>query len=145
MPTTPQSFDNHTRFVPLYHAFVLPVLAANVVAAIVRLYRVQSLGNGLGLLVAAALVLAALFGRIFALTVQDRVIRLEMRLRLRELLPADLQGRIAEFTTGQLVALRFAGDGELPGLAAKVLREGLKDKKAIKKMIQHWQADQLRA
>jgi len=83
--------------------------------------------------------------RIFALTVQDRVIRLEMRLRLRDLLPADLQPRIPEFTRAQLVALRFAGDRELPALARRVLEERLTDRKAIKAMIVDWQADHLRA
>jgi len=77
--------------------------------------------------------------------VQDRVIRLEMRLRMREILPADLHPRIAEFTPGQLVALRFAGDRELPVLARRVLDERLQDRKAIKQMITDWQADHLRA
>jgi hypothetical protein len=83
--------------------------------------------------------------RIFALTVQDRVIRLEMRLRLRELLPPELAGRIDEFTAGQLVAMRFASDRELPVLARRVLDERLHDRKAIKQLIQEWQADHLRA
>jgi hypothetical protein len=83
--------------------------------------------------------------RVFALTVQDRVIRLEMRLRMKDVLPADLQPRILEFTPGQLVALRFASDGELPDLARAVLKDGIKDKKTIKQMITHWQADELRA
>jgi hypothetical protein len=95
--------------------------------------------------VAAALVLAAFYGRIFALRVQDRVIRLEMQLRLQSLLPPDLRARISEFTVAQLVALRFASDGELPALARKVLDEHLVERKAIKKMIRDWQPDMLRA
>ena len=83
--------------------------------------------------------------RIFALTVQDRVIRLEMRLRLRELLPPDLQPRIGEFTRHQLVAMRFASDRELPAIARKVLDERLEDRKAIKLLVQEWEADHLRA
>ena len=96
---------------------------------------------------AMGIVLAMVFVtlRVFALTVQDRVIRLEMRLRLRELLPADLQTRIPEFTHHQLVALRFASDRELPALARKVLDEHLTDRRKIKLLIQDWQADHLRA
>ena len=86
-----------------------------------------------------------LTARMFALSVQDRVIRLEERLRYERLLPPDLQARILEFEPGQLVALRFASDAELPGLARKVLDEKLSDRKAIKKMIQNWQSDDLRA
>ena len=99
----------------------------------------------ISLLVAAALVLLALYGRMFALRVQDRVIRLEMQVRLQNLLPPDQRAHIPEFTVGQLVALRFASDAELPGLARKVLDEKLSDRKTIKKMIQNWQPDDLRA
>lgn len=66
--------------------------------------------------------------RIFALTVQDRVIRLEMRLRLRELLPAGLQPGIPEFSVSQLVALRFASDAQLPELCATVLERNIHDR-----------------
>ena len=99
----------------------------------------------LAALVAVALLITIFLARIFALKVQDRVIRLEMRLRLRELLPPDLVPRIAELTPGQLVALRFAGDRELPVLARRVLDERLEDRKAIKQLIADWQADHLRA
>jgi hypothetical protein len=92
-----------------------------------------------------ALLLLALYARTFALTVQDRVIRLEMQLRLQNLLPADLHPRIPEFTTSQLVALRFASDSELPDLARKVLAEKLSERKAIKQLIRDWQPDNLRA
>ena len=75
---------------------------------------------------------------------QDRVIRLEMRLRLLQLVPA-LARRLDEFTINQLCSLRFASDGELPALAEKVLAEKLDDRKAIKRMIRDWQPDLLRA
>jgi hypothetical protein len=99
----------------------------------------------ISVLVAAALVLLALYGRMFALRVQDRVIRLEMQVRLQNLLPPDQRARIPEFSLGQLVALRFASDAELPGLARKVLDEKLGDRKTIKKMIRNWEPDDLRA
>jgi Family of unknown function (DUF6526) len=95
--------------------------------------------------VALALILLALYARMFALAVQDRVIRLEMQLRMQGVLPANLRPRIPEFTLNQLVALRFASDAELPALAGKVLGESLNDRKTIKRMIQNWRADDLRA
>jgi len=94
---------------------------------------------------AFALLTLALFARIFALTVQDRVIRLEMRLRLAELLPPDLRSRISEFTIVQLVSMRFASDAELPALARKVLDEKLSERTAIKRLVKDWQGDYLRA
>jgi len=80
-----------------------------------------------------------------ALKVQDRVIRLEMRLRLSEVLPADLKGRIPELTTRQLVGLRFASDAELPDLVRRVLAGSLANPTDIKKAVAHWQGDYLRA
>ena len=141
----PQNFENHARFVPAFHFFVAPVFLFNVVWSIVRVVHNFSVGTIMALLVAIALFLLAFTARIFALTVQDRVIRLEMRLRMQQLLPADLCGRIPEYTVDQLVALRFASDVELPGLARKVLDEKLTNRKAIKRMVQDWQADLLRA
>ena len=97
------------------------------------------------MLTAAALLLLSFYARQFAVTVQDRVIRLEERLRFQRLLPEDLKPRIPEFTVGQFVALRFASDAELPALARKVLTDNLTDGKAIKQLVQNWRADHLRA
>jgi hypothetical protein len=105
----------------------------------------QSRDNIVSLLVAIALIILWAFSRLFTLTVQDRVIRLEMRLKLAALLPAETRSRIPEFTVAQLVSLRFASDEELPALARKVLDEKINDRKTIKKMIKNWQADELRA
>jgi hypothetical protein len=99
----------------------------------------------MGLVVGVALVLLAFFTRQFAIAVQDRVIRLEMRLRIRELCPSDLAGRFGEFTPGQLVALRFASDAELAALARKVLDDKVADRKTIKSMVKNWQPDNMRA
>jgi len=140
-----QNFENHARFVPGFHAFVFPVLAINLIWSLVQLRNGIGFASLLSVLLAAALVVLFFYARIFALTVQDRVIRLEMRMRLARLLPADLQARIAEFTVDQLVSLRFAGDEELPALARQVLDEKLSDRKAIKRRIKNWQGDFLRA
>jgi hypothetical protein len=143
--TQPQNFKNHAKFVPAYHFFVVPVLMANLIISIIRLVHFVNFERAFAVLLALALLVFATVARTFALTVQNRVIRLEMQLRLRELLPADLQPRIGEFSLAQLVALRFAGDAELPALARKVLDEQTTDKKAIKSMIQNWKPDHLRA
>jgi len=142
----PQNLQNHTRLVPPFHMFVLPVFLLNAGWSIYHVIKAGvSFESVLGVLMAFALLTFALFARIFALTVQDRVIRLEMRLRLAEVLPVDLRPRIPEFTVGQLVSLRFASDAELPGLARKVLDEKMNDRKAIKQLIKSWQGDYLRA
>jgi len=140
-----QNFENHTKLVPAFHFVVLPVFLLNLVWSVERIIHNFSFGTVVSLLVSIALLLLAFTARIFALTVQDRVIRLEMRLRMQQVLPADLRMRIPEFTVNQLVSLRFASDRELPGLAQKVLDEKMADRKAIKKMIQDWQPDLLRA
>ena len=140
-----QNFKNHAKFVPAFHFFVAPVFLLNIVWSAVRVFRSFSFGTIVALLVAIALFLLAFTARIFALTVQDRVIRLEMRLRMQQTLPADLIPRIPEFTVSQLVALRFASEAELPDLARKVLQEKLTERKAIKAMVRDWQPDHLRA
>jgi Family of unknown function (DUF6526) len=140
-----QSFKNHAKLVPLFHFVTLPILLVNSLWTIVQAVRRPGGDTIIAALVGVALILLALLARSFALRVQDRVIRLEMRLRLRELLPPDLVPRIDELRPRQLVALRFAGDRELPALVRRVLDERLQDSKAIKQLIADWQADHLRA
>jgi len=140
----PQSFANHTRQVPLFAAGQI-VLMVNFVGRLVDLRHGISFGSIMDVLVGAALILLFVNGRTSTVTVQDRLIRLEMRLRLAGLLPADLQARIPEFTVAQLVSLRFASDAELPALARKVLDDKLTDRKAIKQLVKDWQADWIRA
>lgn len=141
-----QSFANHGRIVPAFHLFALPVLGLNFFWSCFRVWRSHFSADSIeGVLVAAALIVAILCARMFVLSVQDRVIRLEERLRFVRLLPEDLKPRIEEFTIDQLVSLRFASDAELPALARKVLSENLQDRKQIKQMVQNWKADYLRA
>jgi Family of unknown function (DUF6526) len=141
-----QSFAHHTKWVPLFHFFVIPVLLLNFGTSI---YRWIHVGYGFGgfadILTATALLGMAFSGRLSTLTVQDRVIRLEERLRLEKLLPADLKENVDEFTREQLMALRFASDAEIPALARKVLTNKVADRKTIKRMVQNWRADHLRA
>jgi hypothetical protein len=139
-----QNFKNHTKFVPPYHFVALPILVLNFVWTLIVAIRFHTFGSVVSFLVSIALILF-FCARIFALKVQDRVIRLEMELRLQRLLPVDMQANIPALTVNQLVALRFASDAELPGLVRKVLSDKIDDRKAIKQMIQNWQPDHLRA
>jgi hypothetical protein len=139
-----QNFKNHVKFAPAFHYFAMPVLVLNFFWMVSRLrYGITRHGVA-DVLVAAALVVLLFCARLFALKAQDRIIRLEERLRYERLLPADLKARSGELTVDQIVALRFAGDDELPALARKVLDEKIGDRTAIKKLVQHWRADHLR-
>ena len=141
-----QNFANHTNFFPQFHFFVVPVMAINLLWSIYRLYVAGFSWDATErVLLAAGLALGFLCVRLMALKVQDRVIRLEERLRYERALPADLKPRIGEFTVSQLVALRFASDAELPALARKVLDEKISERKAIKQMVKTWKPDYLRA
>src|SRR5277367_7109691 len=142
----PQNFKNHAKVVPGFVYFVLPVLTLNFGWSLYAWWESGfSLGGLVGILTAVALLLGVFYARTFALRVQDRVIRLEERLRYERVLPADLLTRVAELTVSQMIALRFASDKELPGLTRKVLDEKLADGKAIKGLVVDWQADHLRA
>ena len=141
-----QTFANHGKFFPPFHFFVIPVMAINFIWST---YRWTVAGFSLDgferVLLAAALLVGFGTVRRMALTVQDRVIRLEERLRYERVLPADLKVRIGEFTVTQLIALRFASDLELPVLARKVLDDKINERKAIKQMVKTWKPDYLRA
>jgi len=149
---TQQNFANHGKIAPAFHFFLIPVLIVNLVSSVVLLYAAARHEWGgfplfhaiLNLILATALIVLAFLARIFALGVQDRVIRLEERLRLQQLLPEGLKERVGDFTTNQLVALRFASDAELPELAERVLRDNLNNRKAIKRMIRNWRPDDQR-
>lgn len=145
MAQVPQNYANHARFVPMFHAGVLVPFAANFFWTAYRLTRNVSGDSVMAFVMAIALMLLAFAVRVQVLTVQDRVIRLEMRLRLRDVLPADLRARIGDLTVRQLVGLRFASDAQLPELVREVLSGQLTAEKAIKQKVADWQADYLRA
>jgi hypothetical protein len=143
--SAPQSFEHHTRWVPPFHFGVLMILAVNLLWSLYQLFRAPSWPTILTTLLALAFLGTAIYARNFALSVQDRVIRLELRLRLERLLPADLKTRIPDLSTNQFVSLRFAGDAELPALVREVLEKNLTSRKEIKRKIRDWQADHHRA
>jgi hypothetical protein len=140
----PQTYENHARFVPAYHGGAFWIFGINFFWSLYRLVTRFSADSIVAFLLAIGFLILVFYARMFALTVQDRVIRLEMTLRLQRLLPDDLRVRIGEFSVGQLVALRFASDEELPALCRKVLDEKLSDRKTIKKLVKNWTPDYLR-
>ncbi len=143
---TEQSFANHGKVFPLFHFFVVPVMSINLGWSIYRLIVMGFSWDGAErALLALGLAVGFLSARAMALRVQDRVIRLEERLRYERVLPAELKPRIGEFTVDQLVALRFACDAELPVLARTVLDDKVSERKAIKLMVKTWKPDYLRA
>lgn len=139
-----QSYKTHRRYVPIYHFGVLPILYINVVAQLLYLNKYRTLFKAWMVLVAIALAILATVVRSMTARVQDRVIRLEERMRLATLLPPETRSRINDLTTRQLVSLRFASDEEIPGLVQRCLAGELTDGEQIKKEIKTWRPDHLR-
>jgi uncharacterized membrane protein YwzB len=140
-----QSYASHRRVVPGFHYLTIGILAVNLLWQAWWTLRAISWERLVATLVAVALLLLVLYTRRFALTVQNRVIRLEERLRLERLLPEETRQRARALHLGQLIALRFASDEELPELVRWVLDENVRDVDAIKQRIRSWRADHLRA
>ena len=141
MAQVAQNYKNHTRFYPPFHFFVMPILLINVIIEGRHFWANPNQSTGFAFLLAFALAMLALTARAMALKAQDRVIRLEMYARMRALLPADLVARLGDVKPAHLVALRFAGDRELPDLVRAVLAGTLTTPKAIKLEIKDWQGD----
>ena len=140
-----QSYANHTRWLVPYHFVVSPLLIINFGIAIRQAFRSPGADSLWGVALAFALLLGIGLGRLQALTVQDRLIRLEETLRLQRLLPAEEHGEIGKLSRREFVALRFASDAELPALFRRVRKGELTDPKAIKQAVTSWRADELRA
>ena len=145
--TKPQNLANHTRWDPPFHFYVLPIFVLALILTLVHFFAHITEGDLrdhihaiLLILLAVAFLLLVFKVRLYSLKVQDRVIRLEERLRLTQLLSEPLRSRIPELTEGQLCALRFASDAEIPKLVEGALKENLK-RGDIKKAIQNWRPD----
>jgi len=140
-----QHYANHRRFLPLYHFFALPVLVINMLVATYAFIRTPGGWTGWAVVVAAALAGGLLAVRYSILIVQNRIIRLELMMRLAHVLPADTRSRMSELKLGQMIGLRFASDAELPGLVQRCLSGDLKGAEQIKREIKDWQPDYVRA
>lgn len=135
-----QSFKSHTKWDPLFHFLLSPVLLINVALAVKHAWAYPAYTTVVAVVMAIALFLLAFKMRLYSLKVQDRLIRLEERLRLQGQLPAD---QIAKLTERQLIALRFASDDEVAALAQKALA-GNWEPKQIKAAIKTWRPDHFR-
>lgn len=144
MPERPQTFANHTRYHTLFHFIGIPIVSINILVKAVQAYRFPEWERLWDVIVAIAILIAMYLARAYALAVQNRVIRLEERLRLQRVLPEDLRARIDELRTTQLIALRFCADEELPELTRAILSGELHGRKDIKRAIRNWRADWLR-
>ena len=145
MSPTPQSYANHRRFFPIFHYFAIPILLVNVVVSVIHAIRQPSAFTAWLVVLSLGLVAGILSGRASALIVQNRLIALEMRLRLATSLAPELRTRIPELHLRHLIGLRFAGDAELPGLVERCLRGELTTTDAVKRAVQDWRVDTIRA
>ena len=135
-----QDLANHARFDPAFHGFLVFGALAMLIAAIVKGIQIPDWW-GLARIFGVVWLIVLMFKiRLYALKVQDRVIRLEERLRLQQILSEPLRAHIGELNEGQLIALRFASDGEVTGLVEKTLAGNL-DQKGIKQLVRHWRPD----
>lgn len=146
MASQTQTFENHARYYPLFHFIATPLLAIYLFYTLYMLARFPSLASLANVVLAAGVTAALFASRIMVLVVQNRVIRLEMRLRLERVLGAAAAGdALASLAPGRLVALRFASDAELPALIARVRANELSTNREVKQAIREWQPDCLRA
>lgn len=136
----PQDLKHHGRLHPAFHLITIPVLVANVVFAIVHCVHHFSVWSVWIVVVSVVAIVPVFLIRIYALKVQDRVIRLEERLRLQSLSDAEWHRQIYRLSEDQLIGLRFASDDEVVELAKQALEHGL-TRKQIKERIKSWRPD----
>ncbi|HWZ27732.1 MAG TPA: DUF6526 family protein [Gemmatimonadales bacterium] len=142
MPDARQDLKTHPRYIPGFHFLLLGILSVNFIWSVARLFKAGlTFETAWTVVMGFAFLEFFFYMRQFATRNQDRTIRLEMRVRLRDVLPAELKARIGELTTSQLIGLRFASDAELPGLVRRVLEERIGQRTSIKAMVTDWQAD----
>jgi Family of unknown function (DUF6526) len=145
MPFPTQNYENHRRYFPLFHFFAFPIVGINAIVALVDVVEHPTLRGAWYLVFSIGVAAGFLAARASTLTVQDRLIGLEMRLRLAAVLPPELRLRIPELRLRHLVGLRFAGDSELPRLVQRCLDGELRTADQVKQEIQEWRADFVRA
>jgi len=144
MANTPQTFANHTRWQPPFHFFIAPVMLINVIWSVVQFIKAPGLNSGWWIVVSVALLVLAFLVRLNSLKVQDRLIRLEEKLRYQQILSAPICQQASALNMGQIIALRFAGDDELEELVGSVLAGKLAKAGDIKRAIKGWRADMFR-
>ena len=141
--TSPQNLKNHARLDPMFNIVLALVLLLNLIYSIIHLVRHLSFRSGWFVVLSMAVIILYFKVRQYPIKVQDRVIRLEERLRLQALAPAEWHSQISRLSEDQLIALRFAGDDEVVALAKQALEQNL-NRKQIKEHIRNWRADDWR-
>lgn len=139
-----QTFENHARWHPVFHFFILPVTSINAIVMIVVAVRWFSWLAAWNAVMAVALAALAVIVRFYATKNQDRIIRVEETVRLWRVLPPDMRPRIAGLTTSQMCGIRFASDEELPELVRAILAGEVRGRRNIKKRISQWRPDHQR-
>jgi hypothetical protein len=142
---TTQNYSNHVRWFPLVHFVIQPLLVINLLCHLVRLVMAPSWERGFWALLSVVLILMVIAARLQALQVQNRLIRLEEKLRYLQLLSPELAAKAEGLSVGQIIALRFASDAELPEMVERTLRGEFARGKDIKLAIKNWRGDYLRA
>jgi hypothetical protein len=137
----PQTYANHTRFHPLFHFFAIPVFTINIFVTLYFLIRYPSVLHAWIFILSIAWLASCFLARYYGLRNQDRIIRLEERVRLTACLPPDLRGRINELSTGDLIGLRFCSDAEVVDAVRAVLAGEYKGRAEIKKRVKNWRPD----
>lgn len=139
-----QNYQNHVRYFPLFHFVLVPLLSLNLLYQAYRFYQEPGLDRGVWVGLCFVFILMILAARAQALRAQDRVIRLEEKLRYREVLSPELNAKAESLRLGQIIALRFASDAELPDLVSRTLNGEFVKNKEIKLAVKKWRADHLR-
>ncbi len=139
-----QTYANHTRWLPPFHFFLAPLMLINLIFWIVRTYQAPTWDHSWMIVLSIGLIVLMLLARTHSLKVQDRVIRLEERLRYKEVLPADLAEKASNLRTSDMIGLRFASDEELPDLVERTLNGEFEKQKDIKLAVKNWRGDYLR-
>ncbi|MFN5417445.1 MAG: DUF6526 family protein [Flavobacteriia bacterium] len=140
-----QNYQNHRRIYPFHHLFLVPITVTIFIWSLVNLFSSQGdvVNQIYNVLAGFTLVLISFIARIYALKNQDRIIRLEMRLRYFEMTGKSFSDKEKQLKQGQIIALRFAGDNEILTLIDRAISEKLSSKE-IKLAITDWQADEKR-
>lgn len=139
-----QGFEKHAKMVPLFHYWATAFLVVPTLYFLYLTVTSFSVTNVMLFAFAVGVILVGLLARVFPLGVQDRVIRLEERIRMERLLPDDLKARIHDVSTDHIIGLRFASDEELAGLVRRVLDGELATRKDVKAAVKTWRADHQR-
>ncbi len=140
-----QNYGNHKKYVLGYHGVVFGFVVLTLAWSVKQLVSGPSLASAIQVITAMGLMGVFFYARIFALQVQNRLIRLEEQLRMARVLPDDLKAKVGDLRVSQLIALRFAPDDELSALVRRVLAGELTSQDDIKRAIVRWRADYVRA